>query len=77
MNELAKGVASGLGRFVNVVGRDCRLRRIPGRVYNYGLTKTRNTYDVTLPDGRAIKIISPTEVGSARLAENERKIRRR
>ena len=45
----------------------------PDVFYNYGLTKTRNTYDVTLPDGRAIKIISPTEVGSARLAENERK----
>ena len=44
----------------------------PDVFYQYGLTKTRNAYDVALPDGRAIKVISPTDAGAAALAEVER-----
>lgn len=45
----------------------------PDVFYEYGLTKMRHVYDVTLPDGRAIKIISPTDAAAASLAENEKK----
>jgi hypothetical protein len=45
----------------------------PDVLYEYGLTKTQNTYDVALPDGRAIKIVSPADAGAAALAEIEKK----
>jgi hypothetical protein len=55
--------------WVAIVG--CAL--YPDALHEYWLTKTRNTYDLTLPDGRAIKIISSTDAGAAVLAEVEKK----
>jgi len=40
---------------------------------DYALMRVRNTYEVTLPDGREIKIISPSDEAAARLAEIEKK----
>lgn len=45
----------------------------PDVFYQYGLTRARNAYDIALPDGRAIKVISPTDAGAAALAEVEKK----